>query len=216
MDFAAARRNMVATQIKTSAVTDPLVVAALEAVPRETFLPPHLQTFAYIDEDLAVGKGRYVMEPAVLARLLQLADVQPEDRALVVAAGTGYSAAVLARMARTVVAVDSDPALLTHARQACAAVGAAAVTVVNGDPRNGCPEHGPFDVILVDGAVAEIPPVLESRLRDGGRLVAVVRRAGIGRATLVVRAGDAFGRREGFDAMTPMLPEFTPAPRFVF
>src|ERR1700744_909052 len=101
MDFAAARRTMVATQIKTSAVTDPLVVAALEAVPREAFLPPHMQTFAYIDEDLAVGKGRCVMDPAVLARLLQLADVQPEDRALVVAAGTGYSAAVLARMART-------------------------------------------------------------------------------------------------------------------
>ncbi|TAK98801.1 MAG: protein-L-isoaspartate O-methyltransferase [Rhodospirillaceae bacterium] len=216
MDFMAARRNMVATQIKTSAVTDPLVISALEAVPREAFVPPNQRPFAYIDEDLTVGKGRCVMEPAVLARLLQLANVQPDDRALVVAAGTGYSAAVLAQMARTVVAVDSDAALLSHARQACAAVGAAAVTVVMGDPKLGCPEHGPFDVILIDGAVADIPAVLEARLNDGGRLVAIVRRGSIGRATLVTRAGEAYSRREGFDAMTPVLPEFTQAPRFVF
>ena len=216
MDFTAARRMMVATQVKTAAVTDPLVISALEAVPREAFVPPNQRPFAYIDEDLMVGKGRHMMEPSVLARLLQLADVQSDDRALVVASGTGYSAAVVAQMARTVVAVDSDAALIAHARQACATVGAAAVTVVMDDLMMGCPDHAPFDVILIDGAVAEIPAVLESRLCDGGRLVAVVRRGTIGRATLVTRAGEAFSRREGFDAMTPLLPEFTQAPKFVF
>jgi protein-L-isoaspartate(D-aspartate) O-methyltransferase len=215
MDFAAARRTMIATQVKTAAVTDPLVVSALEAVPREEFVPANQRAFAYMDEDLPVGKGRYAMEPAVLARLLQLADVQPEDRALVVAAGTGYTAAVLAQMAQTVVAVDADAALAEQARAACRTVGAAVTTVV-GDPKNGCPEHGPYDVIVIDGAVAEIPASLEERLRDGGRLVAVVRRDGIGRATQVTRVGNAFSRRESFDAMTPLLPEFAIAPKFVF
>jgi protein-L-isoaspartate(D-aspartate) O-methyltransferase len=215
MDFAVARRNMIASQIKTAAVTDPLVVSALAAVPRELFVPAHLRPFAYVDEDLAVGKGRYVMEPAVLARLLQLADVEPGDRALVVAAGTGYSAAVLAQMTGTIVALESDPALVTHARQACAAM-RAGVSVVQDDPKEGCPELAPFDVILVDGAVAGIPRILESRLKDCGRLVVIVRTGGIGRATVVTRVGEAFSRREGFDAMVPLLPEFAPAPKFVF
>jgi protein-L-isoaspartate(D-aspartate) O-methyltransferase len=206
---------MIATQVKTAAVTDPLVVAALEAVAREAFVPVNQRSFAYMDEDLPVGKGRYAMEPAVLARLLQMADVQPGDHALVTAAGSGYSAAVLARMAGSVIAVDSDPAVLALARQGCAAVGAA-VTVVGNDPKAGYPERGPYDVILVDGAVMEIPAALEAQLKDGGRLVAVVRREGVGRATVVTRAGNAFSRREAFDAMTPVLPEFTSAPKFVF
>jgi protein-L-isoaspartate(D-aspartate) O-methyltransferase len=206
---------MIATQVKTDAVTDPLVVAALEAVAREAFVPVNQRSFAYMDEDLPVGKGRYAMEPAVLARLLQIADVQPGDHALVIAAGSGYSAAVLARMAGSVVAVDSDPAVLALARQGCAAVGAA-VTVVGNDPKAGYPERGPYDVILIDGAVMEIPAALEAQLKDGGRLVAVVRREGVGRATVVTRAGNAFSRREAFDAMTPVLPEFTSAPKFVF
>jgi protein-L-isoaspartate(D-aspartate) O-methyltransferase len=215
MDFSAARRTMIATQVKTAAVTDPLVVSAFEAVAREAFVPANQRAFAYMDEDLPVGKGRCAMEPAVLARLLQLADVQPGDRALVTAAGSGYSAAVLAQMTGSVVAVDSDPAVLGLARQGCAAVGAA-VTVVSNDPMAGYADRGPYDVILIDGAVMEIPAALEAQLKDGGRLVAVVRREGVGRATVVTRAGNAFSRREGFDAMTPLLPEFTLAPKFVF
>jgi protein-L-isoaspartate(D-aspartate) O-methyltransferase len=215
MDFAAARRNMIATQVKTAAVTDPLVISALEGVPREAFVPPAQRSFAYMDEDLSVGKGRYAMEPAVLARLLQLADVQPGDCALVTAAGSGYSAAVLAQMTSPVIALDSEPSVLALARQGCAAAGAA-VTVVAGDPKAGCPDRGPFDVIIIDGAVAEIPTALENQLKDGGRLVAVVKRDGIGRATVVTRAGKAFSRHESFDAMTPLLPEFTLAPKFVF
>lgn len=216
MDFVAARRTMIATQVKTAAVTDPLVISALEAVPREAFVPANQRPFAYIDEDLPVGKGRCAMEPAVLARLLQLADVQAGDRALVTAAGSGYSAAVLAKISGgPVTALDSDPAVLTLARQACAALGAA-VTVIDGDPKAGCPDRAPFDIIIIDGAVAEIPATLESQLSDGGRLVTIVRRGGIGRASVVTRAGDAFSRRESFDAMTPLLPEFMPAPKFVF
>ena len=215
MDFAAARRNMVASQVRTTAVTDPLVVTALEAVPREKFVPPAQRAYAYVDEDLQVGRGRWVMEPAVLARLLQLADVEQTDKALVVAAGSGYSAAVLAQMVAKVTAVDSDPALNSQARTVCSEINAN-VRVVADDPRNGCAEDAPYDVIVIDGAVGEIPAALEAQLRDGGRLVTIVRNGSVGRATCVTRSGDAFSRIEAFDAMTPALPEFVKAARFVF
>ena len=111
MDFAAARRNMVASQIKTNRVADPLVIEAMGNVPRERFLPLEQRQFAYVDEDLSIGQGRVIMEPMVLARMLQLADIQTSDTAMVIGAGAGYSTAVLARMASSVVAVDSDPPL---------------------------------------------------------------------------------------------------------
>jgi protein-L-isoaspartate(D-aspartate) O-methyltransferase len=215
MDFVAARRNMVATQIRTTAVTDPLVVSALEAVPREKFVSAQMRPFAYIDEDLQVGPGRYVMEPAVLARLLQMAAVEPGEKALVVAAGTGYTAAVLAQMGAKVTAVESDPTLSGQARLAFSEVNAA-IRLVAGDPKRGVPEEAPFDIIVVDGAAAEIPSALMGQLTDGGRLVAIVRTTSVGRAILMTRAGDAFSRREGFDAMTPLLPDFAKAPQFVF
>ena len=214
MDFAAARRTMIACQVRTSSVTDPLVIAALAAVPREIFVAEASRSLAYVDEELPVSKGRFLMEPAVLARLLQLAEVQAGDRALVVAAGSGYTAAVLSQMGAKVFAVDNDAAIVARSRQACADAGAA-VTVVADDPRAGCPEFAPFDVIVIDGAVAAIPATLEQQLNNGGRLVAIVRHQ-VGHATLVVRAGAAFSRREDFDAHTPLLPEFTKPASFVF
>jgi len=203
-------------QVKTAAVTDPLVISALAAVPRELFVPEAQRPFAYMDEDLVVGKGRCVMEPAVLARLLQLADVQPGDRALVVApAGTGYSAAVLAQMTGTVVAVDSDPVLVAHARQACAQI-RAGVSIIADDPKTGCAELPPFDIILIDGAVSEIPRLLRNASRMAGVSWPLFRQGTVGRATVVTRVGEVFSRRQGFDAMIPLLPEFAPAPKFVF
>jgi protein-L-isoaspartate(D-aspartate) O-methyltransferase len=141
--------------------------------------------------------------------------VEPTDKALVVAAGSGYSAAVLAQMVAKVTAVDNDPTLNSQARTVCSEINAN-VRVVADDPRNGCPEDGPYDVILIDGAVGEIPAGLEAQLRDGGRLVTVVRNGSVGRATRITRSGDAFSRNEGFDAMTPVLPEFAKAAQFVF
>lgn len=215
MDFAAARRTMVASQIRTVPITDTLVIAAMEAVPREKFVPPAVRTVAYVDEDIQVGRGRYVMEPAVLAKLLQLAELEPTDKALVVAAGSGYTAVVLAQIVAKVTAVESNPALASQARSASSETNAG-VRVVIGDPTLGCPEDAPFDVIVIDGAVEEIPRALPAQLSDGGRLVTVVRNGSVGRAILMVRAGDAFSQRDDFDAMTPSLPEFRRAPQFVF
>lgn len=216
MDFAAARRNMVASQIRTNEVTDPLVIEAMEAVPREAFVPEARRDFAYVDEDLPIGNGRHLIEPVALAQLLQLAEVQPGDKALVVGAGSGYSAAVLGYMAKAVVALESNVMLKDLAAKTLAAQSVANVTVAEGDLASGVPAQAPFDVILIDGAVSEIPAPLKRQLADGGRLVAVVRSGPVGRATLVERIGDAYGSRTDFDLVTPFLPEFAPQPKFVF
>ena len=216
MDFAAARKTMVASQIRTNDVTDPLVISALEAVPRELFVPASSRGFAYVDEDLPLGKGRFLMEPMVLARLLQLANVAVMDTALVVGAGTGYSAAVLARMVKGVVAVESDREFTDSAARTLGELSVNNATVVMGDLRTGWAARGPYDVIVVEGAVTAIPEALKLQLADGGRLVAIVRQGAIGRATLVTRIGNAFGMRQEFDAVTALLPGFEPQPKFVF
>ncbi len=216
MDFAAARRKMVASQIRISEVTDPVVVEAMGAVARELFVPPANRAFAYIDKDIAIGKGRYLIEPVVLARLLQLADVQPTDNALVVGAGPGYGAAVLALLARSVVALESDRGLAEQAGEILATLAPGQVTVVLGDLKSGWPARSPYDVILFDGAVSALPVGFKPQLADGGRLVCIVRDGPVGRASLITRAGDSYGSRQEFDAMTPILPGFEKQPKFVF
>ncbi len=151
----------------------------------------------------------------MLARLLQLADLQTTDKALIVAAGTGYSAAVMSRLVASVTALESDTALADLAKQALAQV-APQVSVVIGDLKAGFPQNSPYDVILVDGAVSELPNGLKPQLADGGRLVCIVREGPVGRATLVTRSGDSYGSRQEFDAMTPMLAGFEKQPKFVF
>lgn len=216
MDFAAARRKMVASQVRTNRVTDPLVSAAMEAVPREYFVPAERRSVAYLDEDQSLGNGRHIMEPMALGRLLQLADIEPQDKALVVAAGTGYSAAVMARMAESVVILENDTGFADKASKIMTELVIPNVTVVRGDLSSGVPAKAPFDVILIDGAVNEIPMALKQQLRDGGRLVAVVRSGPVGHATLVTRVGDAWGSRADFDLQMAYLPEFAPQPKFVF
>ena len=216
MDFAAARRTMVDSQIKTGAITDPMIVEAMGAVPRENFLPEARRSVAYVDQDLAIGKGRFVMEPLVLARLLQLAEVQPTDKALVVGANGGYCAAVLAHMAGSVVALDSDRELTAAAGGAFALSGVGNVQVVTGDLAAGCAAGAPYDVILIGGAVAEVPGSLKLQLADGGRLVAIVRDGAMGRGMVYERVGGTFGAREDFGAATPILTGFEKLPKFVF
>lgn len=216
MDFAAARRNMVASQIKTNRVADPLVIEAMGHVPRERFLPLEQRQFAYVDEDLSIGQGRVIMEPMVLARMLQLADIQTSDTAMVIGAGAGYSTAVLARMASSVVAVESDTTLAARAAKTLTELSVDNAAVVTGDLLRGKPEQGPFDVIFINGAVDLIPDALKHQLADCGRLVCVVREGPIGRATLVTRNGSAYSQRQEFDAATQVLPGFEKQSVFVF
>lgn len=214
MDFDVAREKMVASQIRTSEVTDPLVVDVMGDVPREKFVPTEKQGFAYLDEDLAIGNGRYVMEPMVIARLVQLADLENSDSVLVIGACSGYLAAVVARMVASVVALECDPDLADRSAKTFAELGVENVKVVVGKLQSGW--TGPFDAIIVDGAVEEMPDEFRSQLKDGGRLVCVVREGPVGRATLVTRAGDSYSSRQEFDAMTPCLPGFEVQQKFVF
>jgi protein-L-isoaspartate(D-aspartate) O-methyltransferase len=216
-DFAAARLNMVESQLRTNKVTDPAVLAAFLGVPRENFVPGGKRGIAYIDEDLPLGGGRYLMEPMVLGRLLQLASIRPHETVLEIGCATGYASALLATLARSAVGLDSDPALVRQANGALAALGLSNAVAREGKLDRGYPERAPYDVVLVSGAVAELPGALLEQLGEGGRLVAVLRpEAGPGQAVLVTRANGTLSRRVVFDAATPLLPGLDRQPSFVF
>ncbi|MBR0665565.1 protein-L-isoaspartate O-methyltransferase [Roseomonas hellenica] len=216
--FAAARRFMVDGQLRPNKVTDPRIVAAMLDLPREQFLPPGLAARAYQDEDVALPGGRALMEPMVLARLAQLLALRRGERALLLGAGTGYGAALLARMGAAVTAVEDDAALLTIARAALPAVTeAGSVTLVEASPAAGHSAGAPYDVILIEGEVPAVPrPILE-QLAEGGRLATVLRdRPPARHAILVRRVGESFTTLPAFDCATTPLPAFLPGPHFIF
>jgi len=207
---------MVESQLRPNKVTDPALLDALASVPRELFVPEPLRGVAYVDEDIPLGRARFLMEPMILGRLLELAAVRSSDAALVVGAGLGYSAAVLARIAGLVVALEGDRDLAQPAAQMLQTLGLTNVALVEGPLAEGAPRQAPFDVILFDGAVDRVPPAILDQLAEDGRLVVVVRTAGIGRATLMTRRASIMASRVAFDAAVPRLPGFEPAPAFVF
>jgi protein-L-isoaspartate(D-aspartate) O-methyltransferase len=215
--FDAARIRMIESQLRPNKVADEQVLRAFASIRRELFVPEHLRRVAYIDEDLPLGGGRYLMEPMVAARLLQAAEVVPTDTALVVGAGSGYEAAITGALARNVVALEEDPDLSRRARAALVDHAIAVVNVVEGPLRDGYRARAPYDVILFGGAIVEVPTEIASQLTEGGRLLAVVRpENAVGRATLTTRTGGVLARRVIFDAATPVLPGFSPKPAFVF
>lgn len=217
MDFAVARASMVESQLRTNKVWEPRLLAAFEAMPREDFVPRAIRAVAYVDEDVPLGGGRYILEPMVLARLIQTAAIAPSDLVLEVGSATGYATAILARLAATVVALESDAELSARAAESLAGLGIDNVVAVEGPLSEGYGEQAPYNVIVINGAAAEVPAALHDQLADGGRLVAVVKaRAGLGRATLVQRIGESVSSRILFDAGTPLLPGFEPTPGFVF
>jgi protein-L-isoaspartate(D-aspartate) O-methyltransferase len=216
-DFAKARSNMIDSQLRTNKVTDAGVLEAFAAVPRERFLPEARAGVAYIDEDLEVAPGRYLMEPMVLARLLQAAQIEANDMVLDVGCTTGYSSAVLARLADTVVALESDPALCDRANETLQDLGIDNAVVVAGQLTAGYEKQGPYNVILLGGAVAELPEAILSQVAEGGRLVTVMAsQAHTGQAVLVRRNAGQVSRRVLFDAAVRQLPGFAEAPGFVF
>lgn len=216
-DMQAQRTAMVDSQLRTNRVTDPRLLAAMAEIPRERFVPEDRREIAYIDEDIPLGHGRYLLEPRVFARLVQTADVGASDVVLDVGCGAGYSATVLGRLARAVVALESEPGLLALGEAAAADIEHDNVVIESGPLAEGWPRQAPYDVILVNGAVERVPDALLDQLADGGRLCAVVRPDdGPGRATLTVRSGDTVSGRPVFDAATPVLAEFRRAKEFVF
>lgn len=217
MDFAKARWNMVESQLRTNRVVDPAIVGAMGAVPREKFVPESLASVAYVDEDLPLGGGRFLMEPMVLGRMLQEARPTADDAALLIGCGSGYAAVVLGKLCGAVFALESDSATAARASELFASQGADNVVVIEGPLEKGWADEAPYSLILFDGAVAEVPQAIVDQLAENGRLVAVVAPGeGPGRATMFERRGGMVSRRTLFDANTPVLPDFTKSAGFVF
>ena len=209
---------MVEGQVRTNRVTDRCVINAMEDLPREAFLDDALTVRAYLDEDITVAPGRIMMEPMVLGRLLQAARIENNDLSLVVAAATGYEAAVMARLASAVVALESSAELVAAAKDHLGAQGADTVSVLQGGLDKGHPGQGPYDVILINGAVGELPSALLDQLAEGGRLVYVKTEptVGGGKAVLVSKENGVVSEMEIFEANIPSLPEFAAPATFTF
>jgi len=215
--YEAARANMIERQLQPNKVTDERLLNAFAGIRRELFVPERLRPIAYSDDDLPLGNGRYLMAPMVAARLLQAAEIGRNDNALVVGAGVGYEAALIALLGRSVVAVEADSGLARQGRAALVDHRIAAVTFVEDAQAPASRVRSAYDVILFGGAVAEIPAEISAQLAEGGRMVAVVKSDnGPGRATLVTRTGGILASRVMFDAATPLLPGYARKPAFVF
>jgi len=208
-DFAAARAAMVESQLRPQGVTDPLVLAAMGRIQREKFLPDHTRPLAYVDRSVAISENRFLPAPAVLGQLLTQMLPAAGQRALVVGAGTGYSAAVLAAMGLDVAAVEADPALVAAARKL-------GINSVEAPLENGLATGAPYDQILIDGAVEYIPDALIDQLADGGRLGAGMIDRGITRLVVGRKVGGAFGTVSIGDAGVPLLPGLSRPTAFTF
>jgi len=215
-DIATARRMMVDGQVRTADVHNPELIEAMLTVPREQFVPPALADQAYTDGDLAIAKGRALLKPMVLAKLIQAAMVTSGDRVLDVGCGLGYSAAVLAQLAGSVIALEEDPDLARQANQALAAGGAGDVIVVHGPLTAGWTDAAPYDVILLEGATEVTPQALGKQLKPSGRLACIFGRAPAAKAMMFRLAEGRLVGRPIFDAAAALLPGFAAPAAFVF
>lgn len=219
IDAATQRTNMVESQVLTSDVTDHRILRAMRELPRELFVPGALAGLAYMDEAVPVtppgSDQRWLLAPRVEAKLLQLADIGADAHVLDVGSATGYSAALLGRLSRSVIALESNEALASDARRNLADLGLGNVSVVSGPFTSGWPTKAPYDVIVLQGSISLAPEDLLDQLKDGGRLVAIVNEERIGKATIWRRLGRSRDARVAFDATAPELPEFEKVPAFV-
>ena len=220
-DFALQRKNMVESQVRPSDITDRRIIRAMLDLPREAFCPATVRATAYRDEMLALNdhkgrRARFAAAPRVLAKMIQALELDDSSSVLEIGTGTGYGAAVLSKIAVRVITVEADPALAEFARSALAAIGAANVAVIEGNFTDGHAAAAPYDAILINGAVQQVPRAVLDQLKDGGRLVTVMVDDNLGRLTVWQRIGGTFDRRVVSDAAAPMLPGFEKPATFVF
>jgi protein-L-isoaspartate(D-aspartate) O-methyltransferase len=214
LDFTDARQKMVDGQVRTAGVADLYIIAAMRDIARERFVPAASSSLAYLDLDLPLGGGRRLIKPMVFAKLVQAADIGPEDHVLDVGSAAGYGAAVLARVAGNVVALEEDKTLAAAAAEALA--GIPNVTPVTGPLTAGHARAAPYNAIVLEGSTEIVPDTLCAQLKDGGRLVCVLGSGPGAKAMVYCRSGDDFGARPVFDATAPLLPGFAKIPVFAF
>ena len=218
--FSAARQHMVDGQVRPSDVTDARIIDAMLAVPREAFVPQSQRALAYLDLDLdaseAASAKRFLIKPLVIAKMLQAAGIGASDKVLVAGSASGYTAALVARLAGQVTAIESDPAQVARAMAVLADLGLANVTFQAASAAGGYPGGAPYDVIVLDGATEIVPERLFAQLAEGGRLVGVFAMTKPPRAMIVTRSHGDFGNRSLFDATAPVLPGLERLPAFVF
>lgn len=207
-DFAARRTMMVDTQIRPSDVTKFPIIEAMLAVPREAFVPADRQDAAYLGDNIDLGQGRVMLEPRTLAKMLDALDVQPDELVLDLGAGSGYSAAVLSRLAEAVIALEEDEALLGDAQATLSDVGADNVVLHEGPLTEGAADLGPFDAIIVEGAVEHLPETITDQLKDGGRIAVLFQEGRLGTVRIGYRIDGQINWRFAFNAGAPVLPGF--------
>ncbi len=220
-DFGTARTNMVNSQVATNRVTDKRVLGAMLDTPREKFLPASRKAAAYIDQDVVIneagegGPARYLMQPMIFARLVQAAEITHGDDVLDIGCGTGYSSAIISHLAHFVIALESHASLADMAAANLSELGVDNAVVITGPLAGGYAGEGPYDVIILEGAVDFVPDGLFVQLKDGGRLVAILDDGRAGRACVFTKTGESISKRVLFDANVKPLPGFVSAPEFV-
>lgn len=213
-DFSSRRRMMVDTQVRPSDVTKYPIIEAMLAVPRETFVPDAQAEVAYADQNVPLSADRVVLEARTLAKMLDALDVRADELVLDVAAGLGYSTAVIARMAQMVIGVEEDEDLANEAQELLSANNADNAIVHTGALSEGAAEHGPYDVMIIEGGVEVLPEALLAQLKDGGRVAAIFMTGALGEVKIGYKSGDRISWRFDFNATAPVLPGFARAPEF--
>lgn len=218
MSFEALRKAMVDSQIRPNKVFEQHVIDAFLAVPRELFVPKHLQNIAYIDEDISLSGGRYIMEAMVIARLFQLLDIKKTDSVMSVASGTGYASAVLSYLAESVIGIETRAPMVEKAQNNMSTLGIGNVAFVKSRLQDGLASEAPFDVIFIEGGIEVVPHHLFAQLNEGGRLAAVKREPDqqVGEACIWVKTNDTISKNAVFTAQVPILDEFKAKPKFTF
>lgn len=216
IDYAAARQAMVDRQVRPSDVTTYSIISALLDVPRELFVPDHLKPIAYFGEHLVLGEGRVLLDPWSFAKMLETVEIRRTDLVLDLGCGLGYSAAVIARLAEAVIAVEEDESMARSAEETLARMGVDNAVVHAGPLASGAPEHGPYDVVLVEGGIGTFPAALAEQVKTGGRIAAIFTDGTYGQGRLGIRTESGVTWRRVFDSTAPVLPGFERAKSFEF
>jgi protein-L-isoaspartate(D-aspartate) O-methyltransferase len=207
-DYAARRTMMVDTQVRPSDVTKFPIIDAMLSVPREAFVPTALREAAYMGENLDLGEGRVMLDPRTLAKMLDALEIENDDLVLDVGSVYGYSAAVIARMAEAVVAVEDKASVIVEAQRTLSEQGADNVVLHEGPLGGGAPEHGPYDVITVQGAVEHLPEGLVAQLKEGGRMACLFMEGALGVVRIGYKIDGRINWRYAFNASAPVLRGF--------